>query len=84
MTVRSLRLAALALMLAAPAAAQELGSSQAPTISVTGSADVQVVPDRAEIALGVETKDPVLAVATRDNDDRVRKVLAFLRQTGIP
>jgi uncharacterized protein YggE len=84
MTARSLRLAALALLLAAPAGAQDPRTPETRTISVTGSADVQVVPDRAEVALGVETKDPSLAVATRDNDERVRRVLAFLRRSGIP
>jgi uncharacterized protein YggE len=85
MTARSLRLATLALatfLATAPAAAQD--ASRERTISVTGSADVQVAPDRAEIALGVETKDPSLTVATKDNDARVRRVLAFLREKGIP
>ena len=36
------------------------------------------------MALGVESKDLSLAVATRDNDGRVRRVLAFLREAGIP
>ena len=85
MTVRLLPFAALAaLAFATPAAAQDLSLAQQRTISVTGSADVQVAPDRAELALGVETKDPSLAVATKDNDARVRRVLAFLREKGIP
>jgi len=85
MTARPLRLATVALatcLATAPAAAQDIASQR--TISVTGSADVQVAPDRAELALGVETKDPSLAVATKDNDARVRRVLAFLREKGIP
>lgn len=64
-------------LLAGPAAAQR-------TISVSGTADVQVVPDRAELVLGVETKSDSLAEATRDNDARVARVLAFLRQSNIP
>lgn len=79
MTVRLVPLAVLVLALAAPAAAQSQRS-----ISVTGSADVQVAPDRAEVALGVESKDPELTVATKDSDARVRRVLAFLRQSGVP
>jgi uncharacterized protein YggE len=87
MTARPLRLATVALatfLATAPAAAQDIAGPRERTISVTGSADVQVAPDRAELALGVESKDPSLAVATRDNDARVRRVLAFLRDKGIP
>jgi uncharacterized protein YggE len=77
--------ALLALVLAAaPAPAQTFAPAPERTISVTGSADVQVAPDRAEVALGVETKDLSLETATRDNGDRVRRVLAFLRASGIP
>jgi uncharacterized protein YggE len=82
--VRWPALAVLALTFAAPAAAQDLSLAQQRTISVTGSADVQVAPDRAEVALGVESKNLDLAVATKDNDTRVRRVLAFLRESGIP
>jgi len=82
----SIRPVALALvLLAAPAAAQDIVPARPErTISVSGSADVQVAPDRAEVALGVETKDLSLEVATRDNGERVRRVLAFLRDSGIP
>lgn len=54
------------------------------TISVSGSADVTVVPDRAELVLGVETKADSLAPATRDNDARAARVMAFLRESGVP
>ena len=64
-------------LLAGPAAAQR-------TINVSGTADVQVVPDRAELVLGVETKSDSLSAATRDNDARVARVLAFLRESGVP
>jgi uncharacterized protein YggE len=86
MNIRSVFPAALALSaLALPALAQDLVPGRPErTVSVTGTADIQVPPDRAEVALGVETKDPVLAAATRENDERVRRVLAFLRQSGIP
>lgn len=49
------------------------------TISTSGSADVRVVPDEIEVSLGVETRDKSLAVARRENDERLAKVMAALR-----
>ena len=84
--MRLVPLAVLLFLAAAPAptAAQDLTQPRDRTISVTGSADVEVAPDRAELVLGVETKDASLTVATKDNDERVRRVLAYLKEKGIP
>lgn len=73
----------LSLLLAAPAA---FAADPAPprTVQVTGTADVQVVPDRAELVLGIETKSDSLAAAARENDARVARVIAFLRDQGVP
>jgi uncharacterized protein YggE len=58
--------------------AQELG-----TITVTGDAEVRVVPDEVIVTLGVETWDEALEVAKADNDRRVKEILALARAHGI-
>ncbi|NIS81201.1 MAG: DUF541 domain-containing protein [Anaerolineales bacterium] len=45
------------------------------TITVTGDAEVRVVPDEVILTLGVETWDKQLDVAKNQNDFRVRKVI---------
>jgi uncharacterized protein len=57
--------------------------AQENNISVTGTAEVKVVPDQVVVALGVETRDPVLAVAKKHNDQSVRKVLDTIGALGI-
>ncbi len=65
-----------------PAAAQ---SSAAPhAITVTGSAEVRVVPDEVVLTLGVETWDKVLSVAKNQNDERVKRIIAAATDQGIP
>jgi uncharacterized protein YggE len=54
------------------------------TISVTGEAEVRVVPDEVMLNLGVETFDKVLAVAKSANDQRIAKTVALVRAAGIP
>jgi uncharacterized protein YggE len=51
-------------------------SVNAQNISVTGDAEVKVVPDRVDMYLGVETRSKDLAAARRHNDELVRAVLA--------
>lgn len=53
------------------------------SITVTGDADVRVVPDEVVITLGVETWDKDLTVAKKSNDSRVEKVLAVTQEFGI-
>ncbi len=52
-------------------------------ITVSGDADVRVVPDEVIITLGVETWDKDLNVAKSQNDERVRQVLALVKDYGI-
>jgi len=52
-------------------------------ITVTGDADVKVVPDEVVLLLGVETWDKDLSVAKSQNDERVKKVLALVKDFGI-
>jgi uncharacterized protein len=70
---------------AAPLAAQpQIGAAAAPrTISVTGNAQVMVVPDQVVLTLGVETSDLQLAMAKAANDAIVKKVLAVTESMSI-
>jgi uncharacterized protein YggE len=52
-------------------------------VTVTGSAQVRVVPDEVILALGVETWDADLSVAKRENDARVQRVLALVAKYEI-
>lgn len=73
----------LVLFLLAPAANAQFHNVAPPSISTSGSAEIKVVPDRIEIAVGVEHVDPVLAKAKADNDAAVAKVIAAAKQRGI-
>lgn len=53
------------------------------TISVSGSADVRVVPDEVIIALGVETSDMNLLTAKSKNDERVSSVVKVLTDNSV-
>ncbi len=53
------------------------------SVSVTGEAVVKVVPDEVVITLGVETMHASLEVAKRQNDERVKKVIAAARSYGV-
>jgi uncharacterized protein YggE len=70
---------------ATPLAAQPaLDTPAAPrTISVTGTAQVMVVPDEVALTLGVETSDLQLVTAKANNDAIVKKVLDITKTMGI-
>jgi uncharacterized protein YggE len=52
-------------------------------VSVTGEAEVRVVPDEVVLTLGIATHDNQLAVAKSQNDGIVKKVLALSTEFGI-
>lgn len=52
-------------------------------ITVTGDAEVRVVPDQVILTLGVETWDKNLNVAREQNDEIVARVLALASEAGI-
>lgn len=54
-----------------------------PQISVSGSAEIKVVPDEIYLYAGIETRDKELANAKKQNDDRVSGALDFLKQNGV-
>jgi hypothetical protein len=61
----------------------QLGDSATGVISVSGSADVKVVPDEVIIALGVETSDLDLITAKNKNDERMKRVIQVAIDNGI-
>ena len=81
--MKNLIILALGLMAGAflPASAQTLPP---PQISVTGSAEIKVVPDEVQISVGVETRDENLDEARRQHDIRMADALAFLKKAGVP
>ena len=52
-------------------------------IEVTGTSDVNVVPDKAIIDIGVEKQNPSAAAAKKAADSSARELLAALRANGI-
>jgi uncharacterized protein YggE len=52
------------------------------TISVYGEAEVKVVPDEVSIHLGVESSDKDLGRAKKENDDRIKKIIAAAKGAG--
>lgn len=75
---------ALVLVLALGAWSDDPASaSEARLVTVTGSAEVRVVPDEVILTLGVETWDKNLEVAKGQNDEIVRRVLARASEHGV-
>lgn len=73
--------------LAIPAGAfAQYWSAQPPTpqITVSGTAEVKVVPDEIHISVGVETRDPDLNTAKNQHDERMKSALGFLKTSGVP
>jgi uncharacterized protein YggE len=56
---------------------------QPPLITVSGSAEIKVAPDIVSLRVGVETRNRNLQDAKRENDERVAKVLAFLKASEV-
>lgn len=62
-----------------PQAATEPG-----LITVSGEAEMRIVPDEVIIRLGVETSDKELLSAEKQNEQIVKRVIALAKQYGIP
>lgn len=62
-----------------------LAADHAPprTISTTGEAVVNVVPDEVVLGLGVETFAPRLEDAKRANDERAAKLVSVIKAAGV-
>jgi uncharacterized protein YggE len=75
-----------AILGASPAAAGTSPAADPPNprlITVTGDAEVKVVPDEVILTLGVETWDQDLADAKRRNDEIVGRVMALAKAQGV-
>jgi len=60
-------------------------AAQAPSfLEVSGSAEVQVVPDRATVSFAVEVESPTAAEAGQQNAARMTAMVAAVRGTGLP
>ena len=58
-------------------------TSEPGLITVTGDAEMRVVPDEVILTLGVETWDKDLSKAKRENDERVKAVLELAKNYGV-
>ena len=70
------------LLLASLAGAQPF-VGQGNVVSVSGDAEIKVVPNQVILALGVETRDRSLSTARARNDSAVRSVLAAIHSFQI-
>ena len=53
------------------------------TVTVTGSGEAQAPPDQARINAGVQSVADTVIAASRDNEDKVRKIMDALGKQGI-
>ena len=70
---------------AVPAAAQGTAGTTSETrrITVSGEADVRVVPDEVIVTVGIETWNKNMQIARTQNDEIVKRVLALADELGI-
>jgi len=54
-----------------------------PTISVNGTAEVRAAPDEAVLTFSVESRETDLDAAVKDNDERIKAVTSFLKESKI-
>jgi uncharacterized protein YggE len=83
-TTLMITITALALIFSLSAWTQNQSESTEPgVITVSGEAEVRVVPDEVLLTLGVETWDEDLRTAKNQNDERVKAVLAIAQSYGV-
>ena len=84
-TIRVLAILSIACVLAAcqPLTVTVQEQAQQRTITVTGEAEVRVIPDEVILTLGVETWSSSLENAKAQNDVVVRRLLALMNEAGI-
>lgn len=70
---------------AVPAAAQGAAGTASETrrITVSGEAEVRVVPDEVIVTVGIETWNKNMQIARNENDEIVKRVLALADELGI-
>jgi len=52
-------------------------------ITVTGTAEIKVPPDQVVLTFGIETTNQDVVMARDQNAERMKKVLALIRQAGV-
>jgi hypothetical protein len=82
--VLSVAIVAALFVLANPVHTSLSARTPANTISVSGEAEVLVVPDEVILSLGVESFDKVLKTAKVANDEAIKRTIAVARGYGIP
>lgn len=68
----------------APVLAQNQNQNHQPLITVSGQAEVMVVPDEAVFKMSAVTVDKNLLEAQARNDEKVKNVLGLARKYGVP
>jgi hypothetical protein len=63
--------------------AQNIDTGKMPMVTVTGTAEIQVVPDTATLSFTIAKKDNIVATAKRQNDETVTKVTDLAKRFGI-
>ncbi|MFL6467441.1 MAG: SIMPL domain-containing protein [Pyrinomonadaceae bacterium] len=63
--------------------AQSIDVTRAPTVQVTGTAEIFVVPDEATFYLKVARSDKNLVTAKNQNDENIGKILALTKRFNI-
>jgi uncharacterized protein YggE len=63
--------------------AQTIDVTKAPTVKVTGTAEIQVVPDEVNFSLRVRKSDKNLTTAKAQNDEGVRKILELVKRFNL-
>ncbi len=77
------RILLLAAAFAAPALFAQQPGPLPPLVSTTGSAQIRVVPDLADLSFEIEVRNADLAVARKEEAERATKLLAALRAAGV-
>ncbi len=70
-------------LLAALAVPEECTAQTPPTITVSGEALVQVVPDKVTIVFGIETWDKDIHIAKQQNTEIHERAVAAIRRVGV-
>jgi uncharacterized protein YggE len=82
-SVGTITLALVAVLVLAAWTRNEVSTQNPRLVTVTGDAEVRVVPDEVIVTLGVETWNVDLQAARNDNDQRAAKVLALAKGLGV-
>jgi hypothetical protein len=71
------------LVFVCPIAAQNIDVSKYPTIQVTGTAELFVVPDEVSFSLNVSKSDKSLTTAKAQHDENIAKLIALSKRMGV-